>query len=388
MKKACSGTKCACRRAAEAREKMLELSQRAQAAARDGELEKALALVQEFLAIEGADRKWGLAFRGFLLSQLEEKENDAGKKEALGSQRRGLEDELLAGDEKGEAWLHRWERARLYNNRAWAAYEKARNKTELQAALHDSEESLRFWPYFLPHQDTRFRILMKLGRTDDAYRIVRWVDLIQPGWHDFDDVRRDAAYRNWLRKHKSERVELPAGPASAGEVVCPVKEGPRSAAGDPLYAAERAALENSRFGRDEWHRARNSALLAMLLDGQLSAKQLLELSPQKLDLSRGVLMVEGVEKDIPPRTLEKLRHWLLYGSTNHPRATDPAAPAGMRTRLFVGWDLQPMTEEEVDKLLAYAGRQTGVRQLTLERIRETCNLTVISPESVGNSPAM
>lgn len=44
-----------------------------------------------------------------------------------------------------------------------------------------------------------------------------------------------------------------------------------------------------------------------------------------------------------------------------------------------------MTLADIEELLAYAGRQTGICKLTLERIRETRNLTVIAPASGENS---
>jgi hypothetical protein len=265
-------------------------------------------------------------------------------------------------DDEGEAWLHRWERARQLNNQAWSVYEAAESKMEIESALALAEQSLEFWPYFLPHLDTKVRCLLKLGRDEEAFACVRWADAIQPDWPDFEDIRSNPEYLDGP-------VELPDGMATTEEVFPDFDPDQASGPDQPLNEVERLLLRGMRYGKDEWHRARNTALIAVILDDDLPVEELLSMGPQGADLTSRVYRSEQGELPIGFDSLQKLRHWLIYGSTNHPVAQQPNPPPGIRVRLFIGWDLEGLTRKDVEKLLAEIGKKTGVKKLSLRRCK-------------------
>ena len=319
------------------KQKMLELSERAQEAARLDEHELAIELVEEILEFPGADKRWGLGFIQVELSRLRKAERDPQLAEAFAAQERAIGDRLLAMKSCGEAWLHRWERARQLNQRAWDGYEKHAgrkskgSKKALQEALADAQASLDFWPYFLSHLDTQVRILLALGRTDQAYHLVRWVDAIQLDWPDFFDLISSRTYKRFKAAHANKPIELPAGQATV-------------------------ASSDKRPGQDEWHRARNAALVAMVDDGLIGPADLADLRPQKVDMSKGTLHCSDGDRAIPPETLEKLRHWMLYGFSNHPAAQAGTAKTRPGRYLFMDHSLEPLSTETITTLSKRAGK--------------------------------
>jgi hypothetical protein len=52
--------------------------------------------------------------------------------------------------------------------------------------------------YFL--YDTQVRILLKLGRTEDAYQIVKRTLTLLSDFGDFQDFKKDEEYNTWLQK--------------------------------------------------------------------------------------------------------------------------------------------------------------------------------------------
>ncbi len=345
------------------------LADRIQAAVLADELDRAVELLEEFLDLEGTDRIWGLGMLQSVLGRLREEGVDAQTEAALLDQEQSIRADLLARDEGDGAWMHRWETARQLNNQAWPDLQAAKSRPELEAALELAERSLDFWPYFLPHQDTRVRCLLALGRDQEAFACVRWVEAIQPGWPDFADVRASRAYGRWLEAHRNEPVELPEGQATLSEVLSRLDPKHASPQDQPLNTAERMHLRKIRSGKDEWHRARNAALMAVLLDGDLPFDELLGMAPQAADLTRRVYRSDQGELPIGFDSLAKLRYWLLYGFTNHPVAQAPNSPPGMRTRLFIGPDLEGMTRRDVEVLLAEIGEKVGIDSLTIRRCR-------------------
>lgn len=333
-----------------------------QAAIRAGEHDRAVEMLEEFLDQEGADRRWGLSLLQTVLKNIRDGGVDEETSAYLEEQEKSIRTELLSMDDENEAWLHCWERARQLNNQAWSVYEAAESKMELESALALAEQSLEFWPYFLPHLDTKVRCLLKLERKEEAFACVRWADAIQPDWPDFEDIRSNPEYLDGP-------VELPEGMATTEEVLPRLEKKDASPADQPLSDAERLLLRGVRFGKDEWHRARNAALVAVILDDDMPVEELLSMGPQGADLTCRVYRSEQGELPIGFDSLSKLRHWLIYGSTNHPVAQQPNPPPGIRVRLFIGWDLEGMTRQDVENILGKIGKKVGIKKLSLRRCK-------------------
>jgi hypothetical protein len=351
------------------KKKLYLMGDEIQAVIRAGEQGRAVELLEEFLEQEGTDRRWGLSLLQTVLKNIRNNGVDAETDAALSEQERSIREDLLNMDADSEAWLHRWERARQLNNQAWQDYQTAKSNKEFRSVLALAEQSLEFWPYFLPHVDTKVRCLLKLGCSDEAFACVRWVEAIQPNWPDFADVRSSLEYRKWLKAHRDDPVELPEGMATPDQVLPRLDPENASNPDQPLNDAERLLLRGVRYGKDEWHRARNAALVAVILDGDLPVTELLSMGPQAADLTCRVYRSEQGELPIGPDSLLKLRHWLIYGSTNHPVAQRPNPPPGIRVRLFIGWDLEGITRQEVENILAKIGRKAGIKKLSLQRCR-------------------
>ncbi|MBW1809379.1 MAG: hypothetical protein JRJ87_14385 [Deltaproteobacteria bacterium] len=345
------------------------LSERIQQAFRDEEFEPAVKMLEEFLDLEGADRRWALSLLQDALKQVRLRGLEPDSNDVLLEQEAAIRDELLSMDDSDEAWMHKWERVRQLNNKAWADYEAAVTTDDYLAALDCANQSLEFWPYFLPHLDTKLRCLLKLDRQTEAFAIVRWVEAVHPDWPDFEDLRSRHDYRQWLKSVEDEPLDLPDGIVGGDEDLPTIDPADRSRADQRLNEAERALLRCVRFGKDEWHRARNCALIAAILDSDLSVEELLSMGPQKADLTQGVYRSDQGELRISPGSLIKLRHWLIYGSTNHPSVFLPNPPLGIKLHMFIGWDLEKLTKKDVNKILAEISQRTGIEKLSLQRCR-------------------
>jgi tetratricopeptide (TPR) repeat protein len=344
------------------KKKLYRMGDEIQAAIRAEEHDAAVEMLEEFLDQEGADRRWGLSLLQTVLKNIREDGVDEETAAALEEQEKSIREELLSMDEDKEAWLHRWERARQLNNQAWSEYQAAESNEDLESALSLAEQSLEFWPYFLPHLDTKVRCLLKLGRKEEAFACVRWADAIQPDWPDFDDIRSNPEYHDGP-------VELPEGMATLEEVFPDFDPDQATPPDQPLSEVERLRLRGVRYGKDEWHRARNAALIAVILDGDLPVDELLSMGPQGADLTCRVYRSEQGELPIGFDSLQKLRHWLIYGSTNHPVAQQPNPPPGIRVRLFIGWDLEGMIRRDVENILSKIGNKAGIKKLSLRRCK-------------------
>ncbi len=359
-------------------EQLLSLAKRAQDALQQGELERAEQLTENFLASEGTDRRWGLSLLDTILAKMQAQTQEERRRKQLAERQQALRAELLGASddgEGGEVWAHAWERSRLLNARAWDVVEHGGSREDFEGALEDVETSLGFWPYFLPNQDTRARILLALDRPDEAYTTLRWCDTLQPGWPDLSELITRPGYRSWLEEHTYEPLELPDGPATAREQLPQLHPEMRSAPDSRLCGAERVHLRRARFGETEWHRARNAALVALLLEGVLTPDEIVSMAPQQADLSLGV--VRTAERTFNPDedTLDKLRHWMLWAANNHPVVCDTHAPPGIRERLFLRWSQEPMTVDDVEKVLGDLGLRVGIERLSswrCQRLRFEC----------------
>jgi len=346
-----------------------KLAEDARVALHAGELSRAQALVETFLATEGTDRRWGLAFLDTLLTRRRALALDEEEQRELAARQLRLQGELLSADEEDESWVHRWERARQLNNRAWNVVQHGGTTDEQREALADIERSLEFWPYFLSHQDTRCRLLIGLGRIEEVYRTVRWVQAVQPGWPDFRDIRGQEAYGAWLDDHTYAPLDLPEGPATAHEHLPTLPLDQRSPPDARLNAAERRLLRTVRVGETEWHRARNAALIGVLLDLDPPLEGLLPLPPQRADLSLGSIELDGETVRPSDDTLLKLRHWMLWAANNHPSVFDAHPPPGIRQHLFHRWSQDPLDADRVEEILAEIGERTGIQGLNRWRLQ-------------------
>jgi len=93
---------------------------------------------------------------------------------------------------------------------AWNAYVKKKEGKELEEALEtismgceyvDSPDS-----FFL--FDTKVRILLRLKRKDEAYRIVNTCLKKSPNFSDFSDIKKDRDFRIWKENFEAGTVEF------------------------------------------------------------------------------------------------------------------------------------------------------------------------------------
>jgi tetratricopeptide (TPR) repeat protein len=87
------------------------------------------------------------------------------------------------------------------NSVAWNMAELATGNNELEKALTILQQGIDLIE--MPEQfflyDTQVRILLKLGHKEEAYRIVRNVLTLLPDFSDFQDIKQEANYKNWLQ---------------------------------------------------------------------------------------------------------------------------------------------------------------------------------------------
>lgn len=347
-------------------EQLLTLAKSAQDALQQGELERAEQLTETFLASDGTDRHWGLSLLDTILGRMRSETHAEQEQKRLADRQQILRAELLRQGEEGddEVWVHAWERARLLNVRAWDVVEHGGSRPEHERALQDVERSLAFWPYFFPNQDTRARLLLGLDRPEEAYSTLRWLDALQPGWPDMAGLIASRGYRAWLEEHTYDPLDLPEGSATAREELPQLHPEMRSAPDSRLCGAERIHLRRARAGLTEWHRARNAALVALVLEGLLSPEEIVAMAPQQADLSLGLIRSGPHTANPSEDTVDKLRHWMLWAANNHPVVSDHHPPPGIRGRLFLRWSQEPMTVEDVERILADMGRRIGIEGLS------------------------
>lgn len=86
------------------------------------------------------------------------------------------------------------------NSVAWNMAELATGNDQLKQALTILQQGIDLIE--MPEQfflyDTQVRILLKLGQKEEAYRIVRNVLTLLPDFSDFQDIKQEANYKNWL----------------------------------------------------------------------------------------------------------------------------------------------------------------------------------------------
>lgn len=88
------------------------------------------------------------------------------------------------------------------NSLAWLMYTISDTKEELEKALEIILKGVAYiengTQYFI--YDTQVRILLKLGRTNEAYQIVKRTLAQLPDFGDFQDIKTNDDYKEWLKK--------------------------------------------------------------------------------------------------------------------------------------------------------------------------------------------
>ncbi|MBN1800133.1 MAG: hypothetical protein JW891_01420 [Candidatus Lokiarchaeota archaeon] len=87
------------------------------------------------------------------------------------------------------------------NTIAWYLYQNFNEVTHLEEALRVVERGVELvqeemYYYII---DTKVRILLKLGRKDEAFPIVRRILEKSPDFGDFQDLKKDADFLNWIK---------------------------------------------------------------------------------------------------------------------------------------------------------------------------------------------
>lgn len=324
------------------------------------------ATLDALLAIDDTDIRWALGMLDAALRDAGADELDA----ALRGQWQARGETLRAGlGELGSEapWLHRWQEADTANRQAWLDYERADGPEALRRALDLADRSQAFFPHNPAMQDTRVRLLLALGRQQDAWEVVRQVEAIVPGWPDFADLRADPAWQRWCAAQGGP-PELPAGLATADEVFPDLPGLADEAPGSPTW---RCALRAARVGPDEQRRARNAALLAVLLDGLGDTEAVLATASVAVDLSAGTWPGRAM---IRPSTLNKLRHHALLMASCLTPADGRRARAAIGQHLFVDADYRPL--------------DTGGLQAVLDRLATKLGIAALHADQLGGKPVL
>ncbi|SEW34543.1 WGR domain-containing protein, predicted DNA-binding domain in MolR [Chitinophaga sp. YR573] len=87
---------------------------------------------------------------------------------------------------------------------AWQMYEIYDKTEDLEKALDVIVKGVECISnedhYFI--YDTKVRILLKLGRTEEAWQIVKRTLTLSPDFNDFQDLKKDERYKKWKKKNK------------------------------------------------------------------------------------------------------------------------------------------------------------------------------------------
>jgi len=328
--------------------------------------DRAISLAERYLDKVPEDT-WALGMIHGALTKKLKRARSVKSKAELQEQIDAIQTRIEAKGEGSGIWLEQWNRAYALNGKAWSQYEAAKTKKALIAALKTIDQALEFTPYQLGYQDTRVRILLDLGREDEAFEIVRWVLALMPQQMDFQDHKSDRRYLSWLKERRGEQIRLPEGPATTGEVI-PEPEESLMTTGGRLTQSQREHLLESRVGKDEWHRARNVALLTLLNNTSLDLDELLQKNWPDTNLSFGTLDTDGSGTiELDEASVLALRHYMLI-DTCHKQFIK-----GHKNKLliFKSWGFTRLTPASAAKILALIGDAVGISGLTADRFRRS-----------------
>jgi tetratricopeptide (TPR) repeat protein len=109
--------------------------------------------------------------------------------------------------------LYPWQNVKvvLYANQiGWHAVQEEQDPAKMEEALAVVEQGVKIsnWYDLKYIVNTYVRLLLKLGRSDDAYTLVGEAFRIEPNYADFQDLKKDAQYISWK---EAEAVRKAAG---------------------------------------------------------------------------------------------------------------------------------------------------------------------------------
>lgn len=117
--------------------------------------------------------------------------------------------ELMSDTIRAGAIFHYTDTGRFYeeviryatNTIAWDLYKHSDSIDELERALKTISHGCNYIdsPDYFYAFDTKVRILLKLGRKEEAYRIVFTCLQQRPDFSDFSDIKEQKEYQDWKK---------------------------------------------------------------------------------------------------------------------------------------------------------------------------------------------
>lgn len=124
---------------------------------------------------------------------------------------------LMADTISAGAIFHYTDMGRFYeeviryatNNIAWYAYEHSDSTDELERALETISLGCNYIdsPDYFYAFDTKVRILLKLGRKEEAFKIVFSCLQQLPDFSDFSDIKKQKEYQDWKNNFDTGTIE-------------------------------------------------------------------------------------------------------------------------------------------------------------------------------------
>lgn len=86
----------------------------------------------------------------------------------------------------------------------WSAYLEEEDSTKLTAALEVLEKGFKWfnWNHLKYIKNTKVRLLLKLGRKDEAFAIIKEAFEKYPDYEDFSDLKTNEEYITWIKGSK------------------------------------------------------------------------------------------------------------------------------------------------------------------------------------------
>lgn len=224
-----------------------------------------------------------------------------------------------------------------------------------ERGLRFSNASLGPFAWNLYHQGTKAEILGKLGRTEESFELLRFIETMHPKL--MPDSPPMAAmftdeYRQWAK-------------SATGPVIAPADtDVPGSSEPSEAFRRDPAGLDTSvvqalwgvRPGDTEWERARRAALVGFVLDPVVRremegdvAEWLAQLQFMQVDLREG----EFASSTLAPETTARMRHWYIL-STINPFMSQPG-----NVYLFGEWRRDAPSKAWVEATIADALEAAG-----------------------------
>lgn len=283
-----------------------------------------------------------------------------------------------------DTWYERSCRAYAMNDCfAYEGWLHAETEEELERALAYSEKSLGEFAWNLYHQLTKADLLRKLGRTEEAFLLMRWVESVHPRLlKDQEECAKpfDDEYRAWCESQEGE----PAAPADAEWPEAPALGGlseTHAEAQSPwALPAETvcALLAAAPTEGTAWERARAAALLAFVCDPAVRVAArgegamrywLAALQFPQVDLRADSF----AEQTLAPETLARVRQWYVLSTINpHMNRT------GIPVYLFGEWEREAPSPGWIVGTIEDAVARAGLPAETTPEV-----LMVAAPVSAG-----